>query len=89
MGRGSPKTRPISNEVVYALEEQLSSEDEFREFNSFVDKSKAVERLRELVGVDKPDGLIDHQIRLVKEKRTIVVSPFKLTEKREEYANKI
>ncbi len=69
------------------MEEQLSSEDEFREFNSFVDKSRAVERLKELVGVDETGGLINHQIRLVKEERTIVVSPFNLTEKRKEYAH--
>ena len=81
------KTRPISHSVVYVLEEQLSSEDEFREFNSFVDKSRAVQRLKELVGVDETGGLINHQIRLVKEERTIVVSPFKLTEKRKEYAH--
>jgi hypothetical protein len=82
-----PKTRSISHRVVYVLEEQLSSDDEFRKFNSFVDKSKAVERLKELVGVDKPDGLINHPIRLVKEERTIVVSPFKPKEKRKEYAH--
>lgn len=73
------KTRRKLQPSKYIIQEKLRLEEGYRDLSSYDKKEEAVRRLKEVV--EKLGGNVnyDYEIRLVKQERTVIMSPIDLS----------
>jgi hypothetical protein len=64
----------------YIIQEKLRSEEEYRDLGSHDTKKEAIQELKK--AVEKLGGRVDydHNVRLVRQERTIIMSPINLSD---------
>lgn len=73
------KTRRKLQPSKYIIQEKLRSEERYRDLGSYDKKEEAVRRLKEVVEELGGNVNYDHEVRLVKQERTVIMSPIDLS----------